>query len=121
MNGRPISNGDIVRLEHMQTHANLHSHPTKLFFNAGDDRMHEVTCYGHDESGDDNDNWRVECDGMLQPGSPFRLIHVNTNHALHSHDQTYPFSDQQQVVGFRDRDNNDFFKVGGAVALSYPV
>jgi dolichyl-phosphate-mannose--protein O-mannosyl transferase len=85
MNGRPVANGEIVRLEHCNTHGNLHSHPIQLFCTS-DNRQHEVSCFGHDESGDDNDDWRVECGGVLVQGMPFRLIHVKTNHALHSHD-----------------------------------
>ena len=38
--GHPIKNGDIVRLEHVTSGGNLHSHETPLFCNRG---QHEVT------------------------------------------------------------------------------
>jgi dolichyl-phosphate-mannose--protein O-mannosyl transferase len=42
MKGRPVANGEIVRLEHCNTHGNLHSHPIQLFCNS-DNRQHEVS------------------------------------------------------------------------------
>jgi len=105
--GRPVKNGDVIRLEHAATRKNLHSHATPLFCRRD---QHEVTCYLEGEQGDENDNWRVECDGVLQPHERLRLIHVKTNCALHSHNNQYPFG-QQEVTGYGGRDDNDFWKV----------
>ena len=64
--------------------------------------------------GDGNDNWRVEVKdgGPWTYGKWVRLIHVNTNHALHSHEPyTHPTytAGQQEVTGFSSRDDNDLF------------
>jgi dolichyl-phosphate-mannose--protein O-mannosyl transferase len=43
-----------------------------------------------------------------------RLIHVNTNHALHSHfGYSHPnwTASQQEVTGFSGRDDNDWWSL----------
>lgn len=104
--GQVVRGGDIVRLEHVPTRRNLHSHsghPSPVT------RQQEVTCFGENGLGDDNDNWRVEIEGedVWHGGNRLRLIHVNTNHALHSHSVRYV--QQQEVTGFGSRDDNDWW------------
>lgn len=107
--GEPIHNGDIVRLEHRLTQRNLHSHGGIA---SPSSRQQEVTAFGYG-AGDSNDNWRVELvsGSDLVRGSSFRLIHVNTNHALHSHSghSTRWTEFQQEVTGFGGRDSNDLW------------
>lgn len=109
--GQPVNHGDIVRLEHVLTRRNLHSHsghPSPVT------RQQEVTCFGQNGAGDGNDDWRVEVDGRGQWGAQrrVRLIHRNTNHALHSHlghkDPRWT-AGQQEVTGFGGRDENDWW------------
>ncbi|MBD1909376.1 MULTISPECIES: MIR domain-containing protein [unclassified Leptolyngbya] len=111
--GQVVQHGDIIRLEHVATRRNLHSHggiPSPVT------GQQEVTCYGYNGIGDDNDNWRVELEagGSLGSNKRLRLIHVNTNHALHSH---YGYSHpnwtqgQQEVTGFGGRDDNDWWSL----------
>eukprot|EP00035_Acanthoeca_spectabilis_P034897 m.31442 g.31442 ORF g.31442 m.31442 type:complete len:551 (+) comp6931_c0_seq2:2069-3721(+) len=107
LDGRPVRNGDVVRLQHARSERNLHSHEVPLFCNPD---QREVSCFEVKDKGDGNDDWRVESSGPVKPGEPFRLVHVATNHALHSHPIDYPFG-QQQVTCFGGRDNNDFWKV----------
>jgi hypothetical protein len=109
----------VVRLEHVLTKRNLHSHggiPSPIT------KQQEVTCFGTNGVGDGNDNWRVEVEGGGQwaYGKRLRLIHVSTNHALHSHEPfTHPTytAGQQEVTGFPGRDDNDLFYLfeGGVV------
>jgi hypothetical protein len=109
----PVKDGEIVRLEHMLTRRNLHTHfghPSPVT------RQQEVTCFGTNGRGDGNDDWRVEIKGggNLSLGSTLKLIHAPTNAALHSH---YGFSHpqwtqgQQEVTGFAGRDDNDWWAV----------
>ena len=106
-----IQGGATIRVEHIKTHKNLHSHNIASHTNAGGDQ-HEVSCYQADEAGDGNDNWRVECNGELNKGEAFRLVHVSTNGALHSHTRKYPFIDQNEVTSRGPgRDDNDMFVV----------
>jgi hypothetical protein len=107
--GQAVQHGDIIRLEHVLTKRNLHSHGG---FPSPVTRQQEVTCFGSNGIGDGNDNWRVEVEGegTWAFGKRLRLVHVSTNHALHSHAwQTHPTYTvgQQEVTGYSLRDDND--------------
>jgi hypothetical protein len=104
--GRAIDNNSVLRLEHFLTHRNLHSHrgiPSPVT------GQQEVTCFGSFGIGDSNDNWKIEIEGggQLRVGKRFKLIHVNSNHALHSHPAD--FLGQQEVTCFGGRDDNDWW------------
>ena len=115
--GQEVENRDIIRLEHLETGENLHSHNGH---SSPLTKQQEVTAFvwGNQKGiGDTNDNWEVVLeDGHIwQTGTKFKLIHTNTGIALHSHDHQYP-SDQNQyeVTCLRNRfekDNNDYWKV----------
>ena len=109
--GYRVANRDIIRLEHVNTKRNLHSHEGYRSPISG---QQEVTAFGNNGVGDANDNWRLELetDDSWDAGRRVRLIHVNTNYALHSHTCTpHPefTSGQQEVTGYGDRDNNDWW------------
>ena len=55
--GKPITCGQVIRLEHVQTGKNLHSHPIPSPLS----HKHEVSGYGDDGEGDGGDNWTIEC------------------------------------------------------------
>lgn len=108
---QPILHGEVIRLEHVATGRNLHSHAAIPSPVTG---QQEVTCFGQNGIGDWNDDWRVEVDG----GGPWtldkrvKLIHVPTNHALHSHAGfSHPqwTMGQQEVTCFSGRDDNDWW------------
>lgn len=109
--GAPVANHGIIRLEHVMTKRNLHSHRGH---HSPATHQGEVTAYGDYGIGDDNDNWKLEIHGE-NPGQAwrndhrFRLIHVDTNHALHSHHGHKTHSHQQEVTAFGNRDENDFW------------
>jgi hypothetical protein len=108
--GQPVQNGHIIRLEHVPTRKNLHSHSG---FPSPVTRQQEVTCFGSAGIGDGNDNWRVELEvSTWDVRKRLRLIHVPTNHALHSHrGYSHPTwtRGQQEVTGFGSRDANDWW------------
>jgi dolichyl-phosphate-mannose-protein mannosyltransferase len=52
-----IKDGDVIRLQHVSTRRNLHSHPVNAPIST---KYWEVSAYGDDENGDIQDNWRVE-------------------------------------------------------------
>ncbi|KAK7492364.1 hypothetical protein BaRGS_00016461 [Batillaria attramentaria] len=88
-----VKNGDLVRLEHVMTRRNLHSHrePAPL-----SKRHYQVSGYGVNGTGDANDVWLVELVGAPQ-GSPvqtvrsrIRLVHYYVRCALFSHDKKLP-------------------------------
>ncbi len=110
--GDVVSDGDVIRLEHVATGRNLHSHAGIQSPVTG---QQEVTCFGENGEGDENDNWRLECPGQQWAyGDAVRLIHTLTNHALHSHlgpSDAVNTSGQQEVTCFEGRDDNDLWAV----------
>lgn len=120
MTGQPVLNGQLVRIEHLETGLNLHSHGN---IRSPATSQQEATCFvqhAHKGGiGDSNDNWRVEIhqpDPMnpsgLTQATQFRLIHVNTNHAFHSHNGYFsPVTQEQEVTCFSGRDNNDLWQI----------
>ncbi|CAN8031907.1 unnamed protein product, partial [Ixodes persulcatus] len=88
-----VRSGDIIRLEHVVTTRNLHSHKEPAPVTK---RHNQVTCYGENGTGDANDVWRIEVVGGA-PGeviqtvtTKFKLIHYLTGCALHSHNKQLP-------------------------------
>jgi hypothetical protein len=109
--GQQVQHGDVIRLQHVLTTRNLHSHSGYPSPVTG---QQEVTCYGEGGVGDGNDDWRVEVTGggPWDAGRQVRLIHVPTAHALHSHaGYSHPqwTMGQQEVTGYADRDGNDLW------------
>ena len=111
--GQTVKNGDTIRLEHVRTRTNLHSHSghpapkTK--------QQQEVTAYGSGGEGDANDNWKVvtsEGEPDWQSGSLIRLVHLRTQHALHSHQNDIILESGgwvQEVTGFKEGNRDDFW------------
>lgn len=52
-----VNFGDVIRLKHLATRTNLHSHPD---IPSPITEQQEVTCYGDDFTSDENDEWIVE-------------------------------------------------------------
>jgi dolichyl-phosphate-mannose--protein O-mannosyl transferase len=100
-----------VRLEHLATRQNLHSHGG---FPSPVTGQQEVTCFGERGIGDGNDTWRVETDDAVPwaSGTHIRLIHIPTGHALHPHAGfAHPqwTIGQHAVTGNPVRDDNDLW------------
>lgn len=121
--GQAVQNGNILRLEHLQTRKNLHSHDNCPSPASG---QREVTGYGQFGFGDNNDRWRVEVDGggTWNTSKRVRLIHVETNNALHSH-ASFPhvgsIQNQQEVTCFTHRDDNDWWLAIDEGWLGFPL
>lgn len=93
-----VRDGDLIRLEHVITKRNLHSH----FESAPITKRHyQVTCYGENGVGDANDLWQIkkesysvthgnEDNRIYTVKTRFKLIHYLTNCALHSHSKQLP-------------------------------
>ncbi|KAI8485373.1 Protein O-mannosyl-transferase 2 [Branchiostoma belcheri] len=88
-----VKNGDLVRLEHVATQRNLHTHQEPAPITK---RHFQVTGYGENGTGDINDIWKVEVVGGVEKSriktvrSKVRFIHYMTGCALHSHSKTLP-------------------------------
>ena len=112
-NGEVVKHADIIRLTHVATGRNLHSHAGYPSPASG---QQEVTAYGEDGEGDENDNWLVEVEGggSIEVGKNFKLVHSTTGCTLHSHlgfGHVEWTMGQQEVTCYPDRDDNDFWRL----------
>lgn len=84
--GRRIKCGDLIRLEHMNSGRNLHSHSN---FASPVSGRQEVSAFGDQGDGDGGDNWEVECesddiDGYVQGKTKFYLKHRDSGLYLYT-------------------------------------
>lgn len=141
-----VKNGDLIRLEHLMTHRNLHSHKEMAPITK---RHYQVTCYGENGLGDANDIWRIEVDEsslltktisstkathgnnrsdnnnqlIYTVRTRFRLVHVLTNCALHSHSKQLPkWAYEQLEVTCNPRlyDKNNLWNIEDNIYASLP-
>lgn len=89
----------MIRLEHLTTKKNLHSH----VFSSPLSGEQEISCYGHSGEGDSGDNWQVMCGGeSWNRDLTVRFQHRDTNAYLGMSGRTFgrPISGQMEVVGY---------------------
>lgn len=97
--GQPVRCGDIIRLQHVSTAKNLHSHHFSAPLSNGNQ---EVSAYGVDGEGDSGDNWMAMCDGdYWERDEKIMLKHMDTEVYLSVSGHKYgsPISGQLEVVG----------------------
>jgi dolichyl-phosphate-mannose--protein O-mannosyl transferase len=82
--GSPVKCGESVRLTHLLTGKNLHSHEYRSPLT----HQQEVSAFGQDGQGDGGDNWQVVCAGTYwNSDQPFHLRHLDTGRYLAASDQ----------------------------------
>jgi len=97
--GTKIKRGDIIRLQHLNTGRNLHSHLQKSPLT----NQQEVSAYGEEGNGDTGDNWKVipklGTSDTWNRGEIVRLNHVDTGKFLSTNKNKYgnPIPNQQEV------------------------
>lgn len=96
--GTPVKCGQVIRLMHLHTRSNLHTHGIRSPLS----NQHEVTGFGQDGEGDTGDNWEVVCDsgGYFSGASeywtreePFQLKSTGTKRFLGA-SSTVKFTEQ---------------------------
>ena len=95
-NREPIKCGSVIRLVHLSTKKNLHSH----YFQSPLSNNQEVSAFGENGLGDESDNWIVECDeDFWRRDDQVRLKHEATKKYLHVTGDTYgrPIHGQMEV------------------------
>lgn len=103
----------IIRLEHIQTHKNLHSHGNRSPVTG----QQEVTCFGEGGLGDFNDDWIISTrdqSGYLTTGKAVRIQHLQTSHWLHSHSGNNFEAEGtklQEVTGNKESDTNNDWEI----------
>lgn len=99
--GEPFRCGSIIRLEHLATHKNLHSHRFQSPLSGGQ----EVSAYGdQDGEGDTGDHWEVVCTSeSWKRDDPVILKHVDTDMYLSASGRTFgrPINGQVEIAGVR--------------------
>ena len=98
LRGTPVKCGQTVRLTHIQTMANLHSHHVGSPLSG----EQEVSCYGEGGEGDHLDDWVVVCSGAYwRREQHVRFKHIETGAYLGCSGRTYgrPIHGQYEVVG----------------------
>lgn len=96
--GEPVNCGDVIRLQHLSTSKNLHSH----HFSSPLSGNQEVSAYGINGEGDSGDHWVVLCNGEFwKRNEEIMLRHVDTDVYLSVSGRQYgsPISGQMEVVG----------------------
>ncbi|CAH1643282.1 unnamed protein product [Spodoptera littoralis] len=97
--GAPIKCNTNIRLQHVSTKKNLHSH----YFSSPLSGNQEVSCYGdEDGEGDSGDHWTVVCNNdFWRRDTPIKLRHVDTGAFLAGSGRTFgrPISGQGEIVG----------------------
>ncbi|EDV94776.1 stromal cell-derived factor 2 [Drosophila grimshawi] len=96
--GDAIACGATIRLEHLTTKKNLHSH----HFTSPLSGEQEVSAYGVDGVGDSGDNWEVICSNeSWMRDAHVRLRHIDTGMYLGMSGRSYgrPISGQMEIVG----------------------
>jgi len=97
--GTPVANGDSIRLEHLSTNRNLHSH----LHSSPLSHQQEVSCFGENENGDTSDNWVVKPvnnSPYWTRGAQVRFQHQDTNKYLQMTSSSFgnPIPGQREVV-----------------------
>ena len=98
MRGEPVECGQKIRLEHLSTHRNLHSH----HFSSPLSSQQEVSAFGEGGRGDTGDVWKVMCEGdYWTRGDNMMLKHSDTGAFLSASGHTFgrPINGQVGSLG----------------------
>ena len=129
INGDPVLCGEVIRLEHIITGKNLHSHDFKSFVT----NSQEACAFGEDGNGDVNDNYRITCykqedNDLITGKTEFFLQHVPTEKWLYINYKTSMYNDNncrgcpirgQREVSLTDKkDKQCLWKVIGGIIFS---
>ena len=129
INGDPVLCGEVIRLEHIITGKNLHSHDFKSFVT----NSQEACAFGEDGNGDVNDNYRITCykqedNDLITGKTEFFLQHVPTEKWLYINYKTSMFNDnncrgcpirgQREVSLTSKKDKQCLWKVIGGIIFS---
>ncbi|XP_019366519.1 PREDICTED: stromal cell-derived factor 2, partial [Gavialis gangeticus] len=108
--GTPVKCGQSIRLTHINTGRNLHSH----HFTSPLSGNQEVSAFGEDGEGDYLDDWTVVCSGPYWArDSEVRFKHSSTDVFLSVTGEQYgrPIHGQKEVHGMSYSNQNNYWKV----------
>ncbi|XP_051970616.1 stromal cell-derived factor 2-like protein 1 [Xyrauchen texanus] len=108
--GVPIRCGETIRITHMKTGRNLHSH----HFSSPLSNHQEVSAFGENGEGDDLDVWTVQCSGTYwERDDAVRFKHTGTEVFLSVTGEQYgqPIRGQHEVHGMPSPNQHNYWKV----------
>ncbi|TPP59375.1 Stromal cell-derived factor [Fasciola gigantica] len=114
--GRNIKCGQKIRLMHLATRKNLHSH----HFKSPLSDAYEVSAFGEDGVGDQGDDWQVVCEGPhWRRNSKIRLKHIATEGYLGVSSKRYnnPIAGQHEVCVLNQATSSTFWVTGEGIYL----
>ena len=103
--GEPVECGQLIRLEHLTTGRNLHSH----HFSSPLSNSQEVSAFGEEGEGDTGDVWSVVCDGNhWSRDAAVMFKHSDTGVYLAASGHTFgrPIHGQMEIVGLTTPDSS---------------
>ena len=106
--GQIIKCGDTIRLQHLATKRNLHSH----FFQSPITHKQEVSAFGEGGDGDTGDNWVVKCgSAKWNRKDKIRFQHSDTGMYLHLSSEKFgrPIAGQHEICGRSNEDSNNLW------------
>ncbi|KAI1286395.1 Stromal cell-derived factor 2 [Halotydeus destructor] len=112
--GEAIKCGSNVRLEHLNSGKNLHSH----LFTSPLSGNQEISAFGESGEGDTGDNWTIVCtEDYWDRSEAIRLKHVDTEKYVSLSGRTYgrPISGQMEVVGIGYPDTSSYWKTAEGI------
>ncbi|XP_061182820.1 stromal cell-derived factor 2-like [Saccostrea echinata] len=114
--GNPIKCGQTVRLLHVTTRRNLHSH----HFQSPLSRNLEVSAFGEDGEGDEGDHWVVTCSGKYwSRNEKIRIKNVVTENYLHVAGDTFgrPIHGQREVSGYPSPSEMNYWQAAEGIFI----
>lgn len=114
--GQPIKCGQTIKLQHLTTGRNLHSH----HFQSPLSHNLEVSAFGEQGNGDDGDFWVVICSTKLwKRNDKIQLKHIVTNGFLHVSGDTFsrPIHGQREVSAYTSFSENNYWTVAEGIFL----
>ncbi|KAK2166042.1 hypothetical protein LSH36_43g04061 [Paralvinella palmiformis] len=115
--GEPVECNQVIRLTHLNTGRNLHSH----HFTSPLSHNLEVSAFGEQGEGDDGDHWMVICpDQYWERDQKIRLKHVVTDSYLHVSGDSYgrPIYGQREVSGYSAQNDWNTWKAVEGVYMT---
>lgn len=126
--GSPITCSQFIRLEHVNTGKNLHSHNYPSFITDSQ----EASCFGENGEGDVNDNFQILCrdpnEKMIKGSTKFQLFHKPTKAYLYVNIKKSLFNEyncrgcpimgQREVSLTNTSDMQATWKIVGGIILS---
>lgn len=123
--GDPVNCGDIIRLEHVNTSKNIHSHNFPSFITDSQ----EVCGFGQNGEGDENDSWEIQCynqkENHVRGKTNFFLQHLGTKQYLYVNIKKSLFNEYNcrgcPIIGHREvsctsvKDKQNLWKIVGGI------